>query len=524
VNQIHFKLKPLASLLLATALSACGGGGGSDTPGTSTQGGSTNTQTSGGTGGTGGTGATGTGTTGTGSTGTGSTGTGSAGTGSTGTGSTGTGGTQVPTTQSMVMSCVEGAGFQCSGSQRIKDENGVTLTDSGVQAYGISTSDLAASNPEKTTAYGMMLATGGLAEIRLAKNSGGATANPRMVLSNLNISWDGKVDRPPILETFSTAQSRITRDANGAIGALPLPAPTDYAYYDFVDKGPAATQANYANNVYFPRGSDNPPRCTGCQSVESTGARFQAGDWTAGGQNPHFLTAVRLHGDGDIHAGSGRPGPDGKPTILEGGSGTGVPFPGSKGYRGLDNWSFIHSNLSTWVTQDTVSIVEWTPGSDEHSTIRRGVVAFGDVTRPEVVPSTGTVTYAGIAYGWYANDRSGTPDNPQFFRAPATVTVNFATGQASVSLQNAFRDTAGMPALPNVNFSATASTGTGNARNYFTGTVNNGSMTGGVSGRYFGPVSAGAGGTGPAELGGAFSMQNTTTGAAVVGGFIALKK
>jgi hypothetical protein len=485
----QFSLKPLSPVLLAASLLSACGGGGSEPPAASNQ---TQTQTQ------------------------------------TQTGDPSGGNPPppivvpgpVPDTTPTTMSCVDGPSFQCSGDKIIRTENGVALTSSGVQAYGTSTSDLAANNPETTTAYGLAVASGGLAEVRLAKDGSGA------VLSKLGISWNGKVERPPIIETFRTAQARVKLGANGVISFWPLPDPSDYAYYDFADNGIAATQANYGNNAYFPRGEDNPPRCTSCQTYESKGAEFQRGDWSAGGQNPDHTSAQRLHGDGDIHAGNGRPGSDGKPTILPGGSGIGVPFPGSKGYRSLDNWSLRYGNLSTWVTQDTVSIVEWAPGSYEHSAMRRGVVAFGDVTSPAAVPVSGTATYSGIAYGWYASDGGGAPDNPKFFRGTVRVTVNFATRETSVSLQDSFANIATMPPLPAVDFHAAARIGAAGANiaNYFTGPLDNGSMKGGVSGRYFGPVVAsGTNGSGPAELGGAFSMSNSATGAAVVGGFIALK-
>jgi hypothetical protein len=96
-----------------------------------------------------------------------------------------------------------------------------------------------------------------------------------------------------------------------------------------------------------------------------------------------------------------------------------------------------------------------------------------------------------------------------------------------VSLQNAFANVDTMPPLPAVDFRAGAKMGAAHANlsNYFTGSVDNGSMAGGVSGRYFGPVvSTGASGAGPAELGGAFTMSNPSSGATAVGGFIALKK
>ena len=64
-----------------------------------------------------------------------------------------------------------------------------------------------------------------------------------------------------------------------------------------------------------------------------------------------------------------------------------------------------------------------------------------------------------------------------------------------------------------------------NVANYLTGPVNDSGLKGGLSGRYFGPVVAtGTSGAGPAELGGAFSMTNATSGKTVVAGFIGRKQ
>lgn len=431
----------------------------------------------------------------------------------------------VPDTAKMTMSCVDGPAFQCSGGEIIQRDNGIALTSSGVQAYGKSTSDLAADNPEKTTAYGFASASGGMAEIRLAKDGNGAVSQPRVLLSNLGISWNGTAERPPIIETFSTSQARVHLDANGAVLFGPLPPSSDLGYYDFADKGIDATQANYGNNVYFPRGQDNPPRCTSCSNFETTGPQSRNGDWRTGGEVPDTTNAVRLHGDGDIHAGDGKPDANGNPTILPGGNGIGVPFPGSKGYRSLDNWSYKYGNLAAWLTQDTVSIVEWAPGSDEHSKMRRGVVAFGDVTAPADVPANGTASYSGVAYGWYASDGRKT-ESPAFFYSDVTVTVDFVTRETKVSLQRAVEYIDTLPRLSAVDFHTATKMGAAgiNAANYFTGPLANAAMTGGISGRYFGPVTAGGSGAAPAEVGGAFSMANPTTGAVVVGGYIAVKR
>jgi hypothetical protein len=231
---------------------------------------------------------------------------------------------------------------------------------------------------------------------------------------------------------------------------------------------------------------------------------------------------ARLHGDGDVHAGNGKPDANGNPTILPGGSGIGVPFPGSKGYRGLDHWSLLYSNLSAWVSQDTAEIHEW-GGVHEHTKMRRGMVAFGDVTDPATVPQNGSATYTGIAYGWYAGN--GTVD-PQLFWGAATVTVDFATRETIVTIENTVTYDSNATALP-VALKAKTKMGAagGNVANYLTGPVDNVTMKGGLSGRYFGPVKAtGTGGTGPAEVGGTFSLSNSTTRQTAIGGFIAYKK
>jgi hypothetical protein len=440
----------------------------------------------------------------------------------------GPGGAQPATTSAPLrMSCADGPTYQCSGGSIIISDNGVALTASSVQVYGKSTSDLANPIVEKTTAYGLAPASGGLAEVRLSKDANGTVSRPALLLSNLGISWDGKHERPPIIEAFHAAQGRSRLNPNSSITTdAPLPDSSDLGFFDFADKGAGATQANYANNRYFPRSF--PVRCLPevpkdrCPAEESKGASYQAGDWGSGGNTPGYTSAGRLHGDGDVHAGDGKPDAAGRATVLPGGSGKGVPFPGSKGYRGFDNWNYRYGNLSAWVTQDTVQIVEWTPGSDEHSMIRRGIVAFGDVSAQADVPQTGTASYVGTAYGWHAG--SATAD-PTFFRAATSATVNFATREVVVTVQNATRYDGAAGQVP-VSFKATTRMGAPAASkaNYLTGPVNDSGLNGGLGGRYFGPtVETGTSGKGPAELGGAFSL-SASTGAAVVGGFIARKQ
>lgn len=434
----------------------------------------------------------------------------------------------VPANTLMSMSCADGSGYQCSGSDIIRTDNGVALTSSGVQVYGKSTSDLAARISDNATASGFALASGGTAEMRLGKTAAGAVSNVALLLNQLGISWDGKSERPQIIETFSPTAGRAQLASSGAIDSISLPDSANLSFFDFAGKGPAATQANYANNRYFPRSA--PSRCaTGatapCPTAETSGIVYVAGDWRTGGGIPDATSAVRLHEDGDMHAGNGTPAADGSATLLPGSSGVGVPFPGSKGYRDFDNIGFQYANLTKWASQDTVRIAEWTNAVNEHNQNRRGVIAFGAVSdNTKAIPTSGSASYAGTVRGWYGSNAAG---DPAAFRGTATMTVDFATRKVKIAVQNVTTDDAAATPIPAATFTANAAMGAAgsNVANYLTGAVANGNLKGGIGGRYFGPaVAAGDSGNGPAEAGATFSLSNPVTGEALIGGFVARKQ
>ncbi len=413
------------------------------------------------------------------------------------------------------MSCVDGPEYQCSGGGIIRTDNGIALTRSGVQVYGKSTSDLATPNTKPTTALGLAPASGGVAEFRLAKDANSVASKPVVLLSNLGLSWDGKVERPPIIETFRTATGHVQLAANGAVTSIALPPSSDLSFYNFATLKTAATQGNYANNAYFPR--TDPSRCPAdlnpCPTTETSGVQTVQGDWRTGGSQLDWMVATRLHEDGDVHAGDGIPNS----------TGPGVPFPGGKGYRGIAGWTEQYANLGAWESQDTVLLEEWAALGQEHNKKRRGLVSFGAVTDPATVPTTGTATYSGIVYGWYASN--GT-EEPPVFRGDATITVDFATRMVTIAFQNTKTFDAAGTAVP-LSFTTSAAMGAAGASvaNYLTAPAAAGALAGGISGRYYGPVvSGGTGGTGPAEIGGALQLSNATTGATAVAGFIARKR
>lgn len=394
---------------------------------------------------------------------------------------------QNPVPSIMTMDCAEGAGYQCSGSEILQREHGVALTRSGVQVYGKSTID------DITTASGLELASSGKADIRLRKN-GGYVSNPVLLLSDMEITWDGQNERPIIIETFDPTQGRNELDSQGRVVSVDLPPVTDLEFYDYARLERSAAQEHYANNRYFPR--SEPSRCDSgdCPTAETSGVLNDAN----GGIN--HASAIRLHEDGDIHAGNAL---DGGPLL--GGTGPGVPFPGSKGYRSLENWSYQYGNLAAWLTQDTVEISEWlTVGGVEHNQNRRGMIAFGDVTLPSSVPNSGSAIYSGVVYGWQSpGNLSGTT-----FRGTATITVDFATRDVNVTIE-------GVPTGTIVANTKLGAAGSDN-ENYLNAEVDNG----GLGGRLFGPAS----GSAPPELGGVFSLPGTSGRSAVIGGFIARRQ
>lgn len=411
----------------------------------------------------------------------------------------------------VTMSCVAEPVFtaagatvtQCSGATALRTENGVTLTSSGVQAWGISTSDLATPNLNPGGATGFRLSSGipdgsSLAEMRIGKSS--QTGDVRrifMLLDNLGVSWDGVVKRPPIIETFETTRGRTSLAGNGSVvigNSATLPTPPNAGFYDNVNSV-SGTKENYANNRYFTTAT---PCTTPSATQETCGLSYTAG--TSG--DPDRTAASRRHGEGDVRAGNAG----------------GLTASGTKGFRNLTNFSYAYANMATWITQETDLIDEWTLPAillTENTKNRRGFVAYGDTTAPASVPATGSVIFNGIAYGFYTPNGEDGGSEPVQFRAAATMLVDFSTGQALIEVKNATQDGTAT-ALP-VTFQINAGIGAPgtNVANYLTGAIANGGagMSGGLGGRFFGPAAA--------EIGGTFTLQNTTTKAAVLGGFIA---
>jgi len=412
-----------------------------------------------------------------------------------------------------------GSGTECTGATILRTDQGIGVTDFGVQVYGISTNDLLTPNPAPQQAYGLRPATGGQADLRVSKAADGRLASVTLLLSNLGLSWDGKTERPQIIETFETRQGRVQLDANGLAVLQPLPAATDLSFFDFGRRGTNGTQANYANNVYFPRAEAvrYPSNHPGCPSVETQGLRAQLGDWRSGGSTPDSAQVTRLHEDGATQAGYGVDA-NGQLVLLPWADGIGVPYPGFKGYRDFLHWSYAHVNLGAWITQDTVGIIEW-GGNDEHNKMRRGLMAFGQVTPATQIPTSGVARYRGRIYGWFSYLQAE-DSHPLFGEVEAT--VDFDNRTVVLTFSGTRIDEGQMDPLP-LALTASTTLSSGQLANYFFGSASNTTLSGGIGGRFFGPVSAGGSGTGPAEMGGNFQLQSANQGPVSIGGFLLRK-
>ncbi len=414
------------------------------------------------------------------------------------------------------MTCPD-AGTQCTGSTILRTDSGIAVTASSVQVYATSTNDLQVPNNTPGIAVGLQPATGGLADIRVKHDASGAVTHVALLLSQLGLSWDGKTERPPIIETFLTHQGRVQLDADGKISTVALPPSSDLHFFDFARKGKAGTQAHYANNVYFPR--TEPIRCPSdapnCPQQETEGVQSFTGDWHSGGTVPDNALGTRLHEDGATDAGDNADA-NGNPVPPP--NGRGVPFPGFKGFRNFHDWSYQYANLASWITQDTVAISEW-GGTFEHNKARRGFVAFGQVTPPASVPTTGTARYIGHLKGWWSFDPS-LDSYP--IAGDAEAVVDFAARTVKLTVTTTRIDEGTQDPVP-VNLSTTVSINSAQFANYFNGAASNDSLSGALSGRFFGPVAAGGSGNAPAELAGAFRLLAANNGPVAIGGFLLRK-
>lgn len=392
-------------------------------------------------------------------------------------------------------SCPSGVSA-CSGGAAGNPVGTIRLTSNGLQTLAASTSDLAANNSNVTEAFGLQPTTDGFADIRVLRDAEANVSAIDLLLSDLKLYWDGKTERPRIIENFGITRGRVQLGAQGMSTMIALPAPGD----PFWDNNPASftgTQDHYANNHYFERQA---PACSegdaACVAAASHGLQLTRGDWKTGGLRPNQVIADRLHEDGATQ------GPEQ------------IPYAGFKGYRDIWNWNYDYANVAGWITKDTINIQEW-GGGGEHNKERRGAIAFGQLTDVKAIPANGTATYRGYARGWYSPDGMS-----EVFPVAADlqVTVDFAKRQASLELLAMRIDEWLPPAVDPATKLASNSSNIlpfGSPANSAIGTIDHGGAVGHAGLRFYGPTVNGA----PPEIAGSFAIRGTS-GISAIGGFI----
>lgn len=424
--------------------------------------------------------------------------------------------------------CKGDASIQCSGASTLQIDNNIAVTASGVHTYGVSTSDLS-ETVDPNNPVGLKLASGGTVEVRSSRSKNSAPSDVTMILSNIGLSWDGKTERPPIIETFSTSKKRVELSSNGFLLNKELPSPDDVSFYDYGRLKAAATQSHYANNIYFPRPQD--AACSNgnentCLLVESPPLVIELGDWKTGGNRPDKLVASHAHLDGAVNVSFDvRPPKINNPNnsvLIENSTVLGGLTPGAQGSRQYTQWSYGWSNLGVWDTQDKVNMQAW-GGSQDFQKRISGTVAFGTVSIPERIPQSGSATYSGNVYGWLSYDYEGS--TIPFF-ADANVTVNFANNTAEFvfsktrTVENDYSNIY----LPPVQTKLTLDRQ--KLKNYLNGRMNFENYQGGMGARFFGPITTGGSGIAPVEMAGTFNMQYEPVrdGMVLVGGFLLRKQ
>jgi hypothetical protein len=385
----------------------------------------------------------------------------------------------------------------CSGEALGVSVGTIQLSKNGLQTIGFSTSDLLPTNSNTAEAFGLMPTNEGYAELRVLHDADANISAVDLLLSQLKLLWDGRTERPRIIESFSLKRGRVQLGEQGMSTLLALSPQVD-PFWDNNASTFTGTKDHYANNHYFERPA---PTCdssdTACVTAANNGLRLLAGNWRTGGLKPNQISATRLHEDGATQ------GPDQ------------MPFAGFKGYRDLWNWNYRYAHVAGWVTKDTINIQEW-GGGREHNKERRGSIAFGQLTDPASLPSSGSATYQGYVRGWYSPDGQ-TEVYP--VAADLEVTVDFSAKQATLRLLNVRIDEV-LPA--NLEPSVKLTVGSTNVLPFGTpgntaiGGITHGGAAGYAGLRFFGPID----GAMPPELAGSLSIRGLS-GITAIGGFIA---
>ena len=97
----------------------------------------------------------------------------------------------------------------CSGEALGVSVGNIQLSKNGLQTIGFSTSDLLPTNNNTAEAYGLMPTNEGFAELRVLHDTDANISAVDLLLSQLKLLWDGRTERPQIIENFGLKRGRV---------------------------------------------------------------------------------------------------------------------------------------------------------------------------------------------------------------------------------------------------------------------------------------------------------------------------
>ena len=119
-------------------------------------------------------------------------------------------------------SCPSGVSA-CSGNALGVAVGTIQLSKNGLQTIGYSTSDLLPTNTNTAEAFGLLPLSEGFAEIRVLHDADTNISAVDLLLSQLKLFWDGKNERPRIIENFGLKRGRVQLGEQGMSTLIALP-------------------------------------------------------------------------------------------------------------------------------------------------------------------------------------------------------------------------------------------------------------------------------------------------------------
>ncbi|MFM7658106.1 MAG: hypothetical protein ACKO5Z_05925, partial [Burkholderiaceae bacterium] len=103
----------------------------------------------------------------------------------------------------------------CSGDALGVSVGTIQLSKNGLQTIGYSSSDLLPTNTNTAEAFGLLPLSEGFAEMRVLHDADTNISAVDLLLSQLKLFWDGRTERPRIIENFGLKRGRVQLGEQG---------------------------------------------------------------------------------------------------------------------------------------------------------------------------------------------------------------------------------------------------------------------------------------------------------------------